>query len=92
MLQESPPLRVIINPEPSPLTRREVAAFLAPCEPIVGDLDFLMDRLPVKSETRLQALEGYRNQWISHMDREPKRHKKQNVGRKTANTWLRENS
>ena len=86
--RECPSLRVVINPDPSPLTRKEVAAFLAPCELTTGDLDFLMDRLPIKSNPRMQALEDYRNRWIAHMDREPQRHKKQNVGRCAANTWL----
>ncbi|MCG5509627.1 hypothetical protein [Ectothiorhodospira lacustris] len=39
-------------------------------------------------QNRAALLDGYRRAWLDAADREPVPHRKDNVGRRAANTWL----
>ena len=80
-----------VIPFPKLVSPAEVNAFLAPCEPLEDDLKFIHRNLPSDPKERRQAVVHYRRIWLAAMDAEPVRHKKQNVGRTAANTWLKEN-
>ncbi len=58
---------------------------------LYDDWLFLSARLPIADEICDQAVKAYISIWHRAMKEEPVAHKKQNVGRKTANTFLREN-
>jgi hypothetical protein len=58
-------------------------------ELLAEDLAFLRWHLPRSARTQRAAIGQYIAVWLSAMDSEPKNQRKQNVGRRDANTWLR---
>lgn len=76
----------------NPLTltaHQKIDAFMTPCVLLPDDKAFLLKLLPVNSDQRQVAIEGYKSAWLTGMQSETAEHKKQNKGRHRANTWLR---
>lgn len=64
---------------------------MAPCELLVCDRDFLLENLPKGFRARQKVKDHYRKVWMEAMNSEKIPFKRQNAGRRAANTWLREN-
>ena len=60
------------------------------CEALPGDIQFLRRMLPQATQRRNAILAAYVSAWLEAAQREPEQHRRQNKGRFTANTWLRE--
>lgn len=70
---------------------QKLADRLEPCEVLPDDIKFILRRFPANRGFKKTALNGYKGMWIAAMLLEPVGHKKQNIGRRAANTWLRLN-
>lgn len=60
------------------------------CHALPDDLDFIRRFLPAAATGRAAILRAYVAAWLAAMEREPLPHRKENRGRFTANTRLRE--
>lgn len=70
---------------------QKLADYLKPCELLSDDKAYLISYFPKNKGSRITCRNGYKEQWLTGMKIEPVEHLKQNVGRRKANIWLREN-
>ena len=56
---------------------------------LADDLAFIRRHLPMTTAEHNTTVRGYVRRWHEAMDAEPQKHKKDNAGRRAANTWLR---
>ena len=67
----------------------QIIDFMTGCDVLPDDLPFLQQYLPSERGPRLVAMQEYRQIWEQAAAAEPLPQKKENAGRKAANTWLR---
>ncbi|GAB3319262.1 hypothetical protein [Haliea atlantica] len=73
--------------EPAPITREHFSSLGV--QLLADDLAFLRWHLPRANAARNAAVREYMRRWHEAMDEEPIEYRKDNAGRRSANSWLR---
>lgn len=74
--------------EPAPITREHFAGLGVHL--LADDLAFLRWHLPRATAASNAAVREYLRRWYDAMDGEPIEYRKDNAGRRSANSWLRQ--